>query len=377
MDPIIYLEDILQGSEPAVSTQITTVGKLLTPTPMKSVDDQGEFVLDGWQKFWDEPPPQVHGIMAPNVKWLKRDGEFGIYKPAKPYRNNKGEIAYRKVFKDKMEFNPPPIPTTLKCSLPNMLSFFTTPVFFWRPVGVMEVKIKCPNANCPAPAGSFLAKSGFGNFARQVCGIKYFYTLLTERLQCIHCKRSRQGTTAVEADDDDDEQQQQQQQYRWHATSPAILMNLAPAVRNIFPAVICGKRTIDKSVVTLLQDRMNAVSMTKVQRILQQGHDEWYTERRDMYQTLLYQAHTSRGNSSQQGILSLIKPAGSYTPPPPQAPLPCARVLRRAHMILEMERMPVYRASILSLTGEILCLDGTRQVCIIYTYKLINEENQA
>ena len=37
-------------------------------------------------------------------------------------------------------------------------------------------------------------------------------------------------------------------------------------------------------------------------------------------------------------------------------------------MIMEMERMPVYRAVILSVTGEVLCIDGTKKVCIKYHF---------
>ena len=140
-------------------------------------------------------------------------------------------------------------------------------------------------------------------------------------------------------------------------------MQLAPAVRNMFPAITCGKRAIDKDVVTLLSDRLNAVSMNKVHRMIQQGHDEWYGEWRDLYQTLLMEAHTaSTASTSQRGILSYTD--HHYTPPIPSTPLPSPRVLRRAHLIMEMERMPVYRASILSVTGEILCIDGTKRVCI-------------
>ena len=153
-------------------------------------------------------------------------------------------------------------------------------------------------------------------------------------------------------------------QYRWIAYSPSIMMNMAPAITGLFPAVMCGKRAVDKSIVSLLSDRLNSISMSKVHRLLQQGRDEWYAERKDLYQTLLYQAHTSsNAPTSQQGIL--IKPSGSYTPLIPQMPLPCPRVLRRAQIIMEMVKMPLYRASILSVTGEILCIDGTKQVCII------------
>ncbi|TKS65864.1 hypothetical protein D9C73_028467 [Collichthys lucidus] len=101
--------------------------------------------------------------------------------------------------------------------------------------------------------------------------------------------------------------------------------------------------------------------MSKVQRLLQQGHDEWYVERRDLYHTLLYEAHTAGSASSQKGILSFARAAATYTPLIAPSPLPSARVLRRAHLIMEIEKMPMYRHQLLSVTGEILCIDGTRK----------------
>ncbi|XP_052456825.1 uncharacterized protein LOC128016394 [Carassius gibelio] len=92
--------------------------------------------------------------------------------------------------------------------------------------------------------------------------------------------------------------------------------------------------------VTLLNDRVNSVSMNKVQRMLQQGHDEWYVERRDLYQTLLYEAHTAGSASYQKSILSFVKAAGTYTPPLPRTPLPCARVLRSLKRCMVMARAP-------------------------------------
>ncbi|XP_063743783.1 uncharacterized protein LOC134867272 isoform X2 [Eleginops maclovinus] len=264
--------------------------------------------------------------------------------------NARGETVERKLLKKKMEFHPPPLPTSVKGAVPNMLAFFTTHAFFWRPVGAMQAKIRCPNADCCAPPGEYLELKGFGSYARQVCGVKNYYTLLTEKLKCPFCEQVRQP-------DGEDARQ-----YLWMAYSPKILMKLAPAIRCMFPAILCGKRAIDRGVVTLLGDRLNSTSMSKVQRLLQQGHDEWYVERRDLYQTLLYEAHTAEATPSQTGILSYVKAAGSYTPPLPKSPLPCPAVLRRAHLISEMERIPVYRASILSTTGEILCIDGTKKI---------------
>jgi hypothetical protein len=181
-----------------VATQITTVGKLLpsedAPSstaledqPASSSQSQVEdsAVLEGWQLTWDK------GMYAPNVCWLKSDGPYGIFEPARTYTTAKGTINTRQLFKKKMEFSPPPLTTTMRGLLPPMLSFFTTPVLFWRPVSVLDVKIKCPNARCPAPPNTFLTKSGYGNVARQVCGMRYNYTLLTERLKCNECMGSR------------------------------------------------------------------------------------------------------------------------------------------------------------------------------------------
>lgn len=74
---------------------------------------------------------------------------------------------------------------------------------------------------------------------------------------------------------------------------------------------------------------------------------------------------TDGSASSQKSILSFVKAAGTYTPPLPQSPLPCARVLRRAHMIMEMEKM----------SGEILCIDGTKKVCVLYQFMKFSRLN--
>lgn len=355
-----FLEQILQESEVAVTTEVTTWGSLQPlPVPLKQEDIPSTstastfqlpvdepIVTEGWQKTWEEPP----GMYAPNVPWLKSDSPHGIFHASK---------TKRKTFKAKMEFNPPPLPTTIRGSLPSMFSFFTTPVFFWRPVGVMEAKIKCPNASCPSPPGTFLSRSGYGDVAREVCDLRHNYTVLTERLKCNFCMKARQR----QRDD------QPHVPYRWHAYSPSILMQLAPAVRKLFPAIICGKRAVDKGVASLLADRLNAASMTKVHRLVEQGHEEWYTDRLDLYQTLLTEAQSaSTSSSSQLGILPFT--GQKYTPPIPPVLIPSPRALRRAHLIMEMEKMAVYRDSIRSVTGEILCIDRTKQVFITIVYFL-------
>ena len=183
----------------------------------------------------------------------------------------------------------------------------------------MEAKIKCPNASCPSPPGTFLSRSGYGDVTREVCDLRHNYTVLTERLKCNFCMKARQ----LQTDD------QPHVPYRWHAYSPNILMQLAPAVRKLFPAIICGKRAVDKGVAALLADRLNAASMTKVHRLVEQGHGEWYTDRLDLYQTLLTEAQSASPSSSSQ--LRILPFTGQkYIPSIPHVLIPSPRALRRA-----------------------------------------------
>lgn len=79
---------------------------------------------------------------------------------------------------------------------------------------MMQAKIRCPNANCPAPPGEYLEKKGFGSYARQVCGMKYNYTLLTEKLKCSHCEKLRQAASKTHSDtDSENEDNGHMQQY--------------------------------------------------------------------------------------------------------------------------------------------------------------------
>ncbi|TKS65421.1 hypothetical protein D9C73_028560 [Collichthys lucidus] len=83
--------------------------------------------------------------------------------------------------------------------------------------------------------------------------------------------------------------------------------------------------------------------MSKVQRLLQQGHDECWIR------------------IISKGILSFARAAATYTPLLPRLPFRRHVFLRRAHLIMEIEKMPMYRHQLLSVTGEILCIDGTRK----------------
>uniref|UniRef100_A0AAV2JLQ0 Uncharacterized protein n=1 Tax=Knipowitschia caucasica TaxID=637954 RepID=A0AAV2JLQ0_KNICA len=92
----------------------------------------------------------------------------------------------------------------------------------------MKAKIRYPNSDCPAPPGANL-----------------------EKLRCSYCEKLRLVSKTLEDSEDED----------CHHSQPGV--------------------------VTLLNDRINSTSMSKVQRMLQLGHDEWYVERRDLWPPLL------------------------------------------------------------------------------------------
>ncbi|CAL8271745.1 unnamed protein product [Arctogadus glacialis] len=221
------LQSVLDESEASVTTQLTTWGDRASsvcqddrptgPSSLRETSEPGAFKLEGWQKFWEQPPEsaQTTGISPANIKWLKTNETYGLFERASSYKNQRGVMAERKVLKEK--FHPPPPPMAVKGAVPNMLSFFTTSAFFWCPVGVMKALIRCPNTNCPAPPEYYLEKKGYGSFARQVCSTNFHYTLLTEMLMCKHCRKLREGLSQAHADDSDndeaDDAQMQQQQY--------------------------------------------------------------------------------------------------------------------------------------------------------------------
>ena len=175
---LAVVDDRLKDSElsASISTKITMSDEMCQPSASTSSTAPSTYddgtSLEGWQKGWEHPPPNAQAMYGPNIPWAKGDGPRGLFQ-----RSASGS----KTFKPQMEFHPPPLPTSMKSSIPPMASFFTTKVFFWRPVGVLDLKIRCPNARCTAPPDAYLAKSGFSTIARQV-RLMFMYYLFV----CVH-----------------------------------------------------------------------------------------------------------------------------------------------------------------------------------------------
>ena len=233
----------------------------------------------------------------------------------------------------------------------------------------MEAKVKCPNTNCSAPAGSYLIKKGFSTVARQVSAMRHYYTVLTQWLTCTQCHKMWQAVS--QTDQDSDGGREEEEQAEKHLVWYRIMASLAPAVRSLFPAILFARRSVDRNVVTLLSDRVKAMSMSKVQRLVQQGHDEWYTEERSVSDTALWGTHRQHSLSAWYTVFPQDTWKLHSARPVPQSPIPSTRLLLRAHLNAETVKILVYRPSILSVTGEIPCINGTRQVCTLYDSNLL------
>ncbi|XP_029988129.1 uncharacterized protein LOC115417996 [Sphaeramia orbicularis] len=134
-------ENILEESEAAVCTQLTTCVELTpagsqdteprpsSPEESSAASEPGGVVLEGWQKFWEQPPASAKapGIATPNIGWLKGSEMHGLFTRASSYKSVRGETVERRLLKEQMEFHPPPPPSSVRGALPNMLAFFATP----------------------------------------------------------------------------------------------------------------------------------------------------------------------------------------------------------------------------------------------------------
>ncbi|CAL8324403.1 unnamed protein product [Merluccius merluccius] len=158
---------------------------------------------------------------------------------------------------------------------------------------------------------------------------------------------------------DEEEDAHNAQQYTWLAYSPKILMNLAPAVRSMFPAILCGKRAVNRAVVTLISDRLNAVH--------EQGAETAAAGPRVVRgATRPVPGSPVRGPHGWIHVISERHPVlckSSWHLHPSHCPVsPSVGLYSEACSPYHGEKMPMYRHQILSVTGEILCIDGTRKV---------------
>ncbi|GFR88378.1 hypothetical protein ElyMa_000768700 [Elysia marginata] len=141
-----------------------------------------------------------------------------------------------------------------------------------------------------------------------------------------------------------------------HKKSPAwnlaILRQLDPAQRLMFPAVVSYKLAMDSSIVDEMRDRALGNTPTMLQRKLQEGHCEKYIAPVIRYQVTL-------GKFAAQFI---GRPVSAAKAPPPYRPVPTARCLLDVYVSDVHSRLDELKAKVTSTFGTILKMDSTKRV---------------
>ncbi len=175
--------------------------------------------------MWEFGP---NGLPSADVKWLKEDAERGLFQREMSYEDRSGNIKKRKVLKDdRMWFHPHESPGMVGGAVPSADSFFRSRLFFWRPVVVWGYSLRCPRSEFPAKAekNTFLYRCGYSKAVRQICHMSGWYSMLTEVLACNACRKAAKES-------------EQHTIGRFLAWDMAIINQLSPAHRAVFPAVL-------------------------------------------------------------------------------------------------------------------------------------------
>ncbi|XP_067257165.1 uncharacterized protein [Chanodichthys erythropterus] len=226
--------------------------------------------------MWESAP---NGLPTADIGWLKEDEEKGLFQRAMSYKDKHGNTWWRKVLKDdRMWFHPPEFPGVEEGKVPSADSFYHSPVFFWRPVGVWRYSLRCPRPDCPARSNktAFLYRCGYFHTVRQICHMSGWYSMLTEVLACNACRKAAKES----------EERAIGRFLSWEA---CIIEQLSPAHRAVFPTILTLRRGVDKQVIRLMWDRTEGNTMTKVWRQVLESHCEEYLLQKDLYTTLLCQ----------------------------------------------------------------------------------------
>lgn len=184
-----------------------------------------QVTLEGWHKMWESGP---NGLPQADIQWLKEDEQRGLFQTENSYEDKHGKQRKRKVLKnDRMWYHNPECPGMVGTKVPSADSFFRSSVFFWRPVGVWRYSLHCPRSGCPARKSkdNFLYRCGYSKTVRQICHMSGWYSMLTEVLACNACRKAA----------NESEQHAIGRFLSWDA---AILNQLSPAHRAVFPAVL-------------------------------------------------------------------------------------------------------------------------------------------
>ncbi len=175
-----------------------------------------------------------------------------------------------------------------------------------------------------------LRSKGPYNRVRLVLDVRDYYYLAGEYMSCNECK----GT--------------------FISWDRRILEQLPDGVRSRFPVVMTHKFACDVAVVSLLRSRTLGNSSMALQNNILELHSEEWSRR-----YLWYMADCERHKSGRQSLN--LKPV-EYDDAPPLHSLPTYKWFLACYIRDVWDRLPLLKASMTSVYGEILKIDSTKKV---------------
>ncbi|KAI9525194.1 hypothetical protein NQZ68_009402 [Dissostichus eleginoides] len=221
-------------------------------------------------------------------------------------------------------FHPPnpPKPTTAP---PEPMNYYRQRMFLWAPMRMWGIPLKCPHC------GTKMHHSGIYTKVREVIDLDSRYYLVGgDYPRCSKCMIPV---------------------CPW---STDLLVQLDPAHRNRFPAVLTAQLALDRKCVTMLKPRTVGNSSSYLQQALEEVHSEEWARHAIEYLADC-ELHKKRSTITQSDV-------AVYMRPPPFSPLPLAQWFETVHANEILGHLEEMKGIITSTYGRILKLDSTKKI---------------
>ena len=227
-------------------------------------------------------------------------------------------------------WNHPPQPPPRTNRPPEQTAYFAAPLLLWMPKRLWGVTLRCPHLECPGRQGRThghpLTAAGIYHRVRRVLGLRGYYHLAAEYLECRRCSRKV---------------------ISW---SSPVVEQLDLAHRSHFRVILTYRCAFDLEVVRLLRDRGLGNSPSRLYRQLLEEHEEEWMARQ------------LRFLSDSVGFQKFVR-----NPPPPlpdQSAVLKYQSLLKAYVLDAHSRLETSKALITSVFGRVLKMDSSKKVRI-------------
>ncbi|XP_070539358.1 uncharacterized protein [Ptychodera flava] len=220
----------------------------------------------------------------------------------------------------------PPHPSVKRSQLPRPDEYYAQRLLLWMPRQLLQVRLLCPQPTCQCE----LTSLGIYPYVRQVLDVDGFYNLAAEHLECESC------TNKV---------------ISW---SDAVIKQLDAGHRLQFPVFLTTRNACDIRVVRHLRQCGPGNSVSKVQRKIQEQHDDTWQQR-----TVQYLADCQGFVDSHVNGLT-TKP--TFEDPPIMTPIPTHHWFELIYCNDVIQRLDEVKASVTSVFGRVLKLHSTKKI---------------